>query len=87
MVTKPIRRHIPNRLSLFPRGLVPRLRAPCLAVGIAIARVAATLAQGTPPAQGPEFACHFVKIAVRDDVRHRTITLRAGKKYLARPRR
>jgi hypothetical protein len=26
-------------------------------------------------------------VSVRDDVRHKTITLRAGKKYLARPRR
>jgi hypothetical protein len=26
-------------------------------------------------------------VAVRDEVRHKTITLRAGKKYLARPRR
>jgi hypothetical protein len=26
-------------------------------------------------------------VAVRDDVRHRTIVLRAGKRYLARPRR
>ncbi len=26
-------------------------------------------------------------VSVRDDVRHKTITLRAGKKYLAKPRR
>ena len=26
-------------------------------------------------------------VAVRDDVRHRTLILRSGKKYLARPRR